>query len=283
MNAFDPVWLDQQYNNRARIPDHAALFERWRQASALARQQLDGQHDLAYGDAPSQTLDLFRTERRDAPVLVFIHGGYWRSLDKSDHSFIAPSFVADGAHVVVPNYSLCPGVGIADIALEMTRVIAWIVARAGELGIDPTRLALVGHSAGAHLAAMLLCCRWKDVDPALPPQPLAGALGISGLYDLEPLRHAPFIRGDLQLSERDAWRLSPAFYPRPRKPLYAVAGGDESEEFIRQNRLIRDQWGPSSVPVCETLARHHHLDILHNLADPAGRLHDLALRLLGLR
>lgn len=283
MNAFDPVWLDQQYNNRARIPDHAALFERWRQASALARQQLNGRTDLAYGDTASQTLDVFLTERRDAPVLVFIHGGYWRSLDKSDHSFVAPSFVADGAHVVVPNYSLCPAAGIADIALEMTRVIAWIAAHAAELGIDPARIALVGHSAGAHLAAMLLCCRWKAVDPALPPQPLTGALGISGLYDLEPLRHAPFIRDDLHLSEREAWRLSPAFYPRPRKPLYAVAGGDESEEFIRQNRLIRDQWGPSSVPVCETLARHHHLDILHNLADPAGRLHELALRLLGLR
>ncbi|MBQ0961646.1 alpha/beta hydrolase [Ideonella sp. 4Y11] len=283
MNAFDPVWLDQQYNNRARIPEHAQLFERWRQASALARQQLNWRSDLAYGDAPTQTLDVFLAERRDAPVLIFIHGGYWRSLDKADHSFVAPAFVAAGAHVVVPNYSLCPSVGIADIALEMTRVVAWTVAHAGELGMDPARIALAGHSAGAHLAAMLLCCRWKDVDPALPPQPLAGALGISGLYDLEPLRHAPFIRDDLRLSERDAWRLSPAFYPRPRKPLYAVAGGDESEEFIRHNRLIRDQWGPSSVPVCETLARHHHLDILHNLADPAGRLHELALRLLGLR
>jgi arylformamidase len=78
-------------------------------------------------------------------------------------------------------------------------------------------------------------------------------------------------------------RLSPAFFPRPRRPLYAVVGGDESDEFMRQNQLIRDQWGPTAVPVCETLVGHHHFNVLHNLADPAGRLHDLALRLLGLR
>lgn len=283
MKQLSPDWLDRQYNNRSRIPEHPQLFERWRAASAAARQGLTLRADQPYGDGPAERVDVFLADRADAPAVIFIHGGYWRSLDKSDHSFIAPAFVERGVHVLVPNYSLCPAVGIADIALEMTRLVAWTWAQAPALGIDPNRLAVVGHSAGAHLAAMLLCCRWKAVDAALPAQPLTGALGISGLYDLEPLRNAPFIRDDLALSGREAWRLSPAFYPRPRKPLYAVAGGDESEEFIRQNRLIRDQWGPSSVPVCETLARHHHLDILHNLADPAGRLHELTLRLLGLR
>jgi arylformamidase len=78
-------------------------------------------------------------------------------------------------------------------------------------------------------------------------------------------------------------RLSPAFFPRPRGQLYAVAGADESEEFLRQNRLIREVWGPTSVPVCETLPNTNHFTVLHNLVDPDGRLHDLALRLLGLR
>lgn len=283
MHSADPVWLDSQYNNRARIPDHAQLFERWRQASAAAREGLGGRLDLAYGTGTQERLDHFPSSAAGAPAIIFLHGGYWRSLDKADHSFLAPAWVADGVHVLVPNYSLCPAVGIADIALEMSRAVAWVWREAPALGIDRERIALVGHSAGAHLAAMLLCCRWRDVDPALPQQPLRGALGISGLYDLEPLRQAPFIQGDLRLTEREAWRLSPAFYPRPRRPLYAVAGGDESQEFIRQNRLIRDQWGPSAVPVCETLAHHHHLNILHDLADPAGRLHELSLRLVGLR
>jgi arylformamidase len=131
---------------------------------------------------------------------------------------------------------------------------------------------------------MLLSCRWKDVDADLPAQPLAGGLAISGLYDLEPLRHTPFLQTDLRLTPASVARLSPAFFPRPRgMPLYAVAGGDESEEFVRQNRLIRDVWGPTAVPVCETLPGHDHFSILADLADPAGRLHELALRLLSLR
>lgn len=284
MNMLDPQWLDAQYNNRARIPEHPALFERWRKASAAARAGSPGARlDVAYGPEATQRLDVFPTTAPNAPVLVFIHGGYWRSLDKADHSFVAPSFVADGAHVVVANYSLCPAVGIEQIALEMTRVVAWVHANAASFGADPTRIALAGHSAGGHLAAMLLCCRWKDVDAALPLQPLLGALSISGLYDLEPLRHTPFIQGDLQLTARSANRLSPVFFARPKRPLYAVAGGLESEEFLRQNTLIRDQWGPTAVPVCETVSGANHLDILHHLADPESRLHELALRLLGLR
>ena len=239
--------------------------------------------DQPYGDLPSQRLDVFPAQRPGAPVLVFLHGGYWRSLDKADHSFLAPALVASGAAVVVPNYSLCPAVSIDAIALEMTRALVWVHAHAASFGGDPSRIALAGHSAGGHLAAMLLCCRWKAVDDALPLQPLRGALSISGLYDLEPLRHAPFVRDDLRLTPISANRLSPAFFPRPKRPLYTVAGGDESEEFLRQNLLIRAQWGPSMVPVCESLSGHNHLNILHSLADPAGRLHELALRLLGLR
>ena len=108
---LDPAWLDTQYNNRARVPDHAAVLASWAEASALARARSPAQLDLPYGDGAGETLDVFpATAPRPgaAPVLVFIHGGYWRSLDKADHSFVAPSFNAAGAMVVVPNYALCP-------------------------------------------------------------------------------------------------------------------------------------------------------------------------------
>ena len=282
MSQVDPSWLDAQYNNRQRVPDHPAIFERWRQASQLVREQTRCELDLAYGDASTEKLDAFPPARSGAPVLIFIHGGYWRAFDKADQSFVAPSFVADGAMVVIPNYSLCPAVDIEHIALQMTRVVAWVWRHAAEFGGDPSRIALVGHSAGAHLATMLLCCRWKDVDADLPLLPVQGALGISGIYDLEPIRLTPFVAPDLRLTPASVRRLSPAFFPRPKRPLYAVVGGDESAEFIRQNQLIRDQWGPTAVPVCETLVGHHHFDVLRNLADPAGRLHELGLRLLGL-
>ena len=278
----DPAWLDAQYNNRARVADAMTQLAKWAEASALVRQRSARQMlDLRYGDGPSETLDVFAAAAPNAPVLIYIHGGYWRSLDKSDFSFIAPSFVADGAMVVVPNYALCPAVSVEDIALQMVKAVAWTWRHAAAHGGNPDRIALVGHSAGAHLAAMLLSCRWKQVDEALPLQPLAGALAISGLYDLEPIRRTEFLQVDLKLTAAQVNRLSPAFFPRPKAgKLYAVVGADESDEFIRHNQLIRDQWGPTAVPVCETVPGKNHFNVLDSLADPKGRLHDLALRLL---
>jgi arylformamidase len=279
----DRAWLDAQYNNRARVAEHAQILARWTESSALARSQLNSKLDLRYGDEAGESLDVFPSGRPNAPVLVFIHGGYWRSLDKSDVSFIAPALVRAGATVVVPNYALCPTVTIETIALQMTRALAWTWRNAAEHGGDPQRIAVAGHSAGGHLAAMMLSCRWKDVGDDLPPRLLSGALSISGLYDLEPVRLTPFLQGDLQLTPQSVKRLSPAFFPRPRGTLYAVVGLEESDEFLRQNQLIRDQWGPTSVPVCETVVSRNHFTVLHDLADPACRLHDLALRLLALR
>lgn len=287
LNRKDPRWLGAQYDNRARVPEHPEIFRRWAQASALVRGAAPCALDLRYGEGEGATLDLFPAGAPaagpGAPVLVFIHGGYWRSLDKSDFSFVAPSFTAEGALVVVPNYALCPRARIEQQALQMTLLVAWIAAHAAAHGGDASRLALVGHSAGAHLAAMLLGCRWKEVSPELPAQPIAGALAISGLYDLEPLRHVSWLQSDLRLTPASVARLSPAFFPRPKAgKLYATVGLDESDEFLRQNRLIRDVWGPTAVPVCETLPGKNHFTVLESLADPAGRLHELALRLLGL-
>jgi arylformamidase len=280
---FDPAWLDTEYNNRARVADHAAVFERWAQASALARRQCPVQLDVRYGDGPMETLDIFPAAVPQAPVLVMIHGGYWRSLDKSDYSFVGPAFNTAGAMVVLPNYALCPAVSVEQIVLQMAAALAWVWRNAARYGGDPDRIALVGHSAGGHLAAMLLSCRWKQFADDMPAQPLAGALSISGLYDLEPLRHTPFLQPDLQLTPTAVARLSPAFFPRPKgSKLHAVVGLLESDEFHRQNHLIRDVWGPTTVPVCETVAGANHYTVMNSLVDPAGRLHELALRLLGL-
>ena len=278
----DPAWLDGQYNNRARVPEHAQILQRWAEASKLARATLAAHLDLRYGDGPGETLDVFPALRPGAPVLVFIHGGYWRSLDKADHSFVAPAFVQAGATVVVPNYALCPAVQIDQIVLQMVQALVWTAQHARRYHGDPSRIVVVGHSAGAHLAAMLLACRWKEVDAELPAQLVSGAMGISGLYDLEPLRLTPFLQADLRLTPQTVRRASPAFFPRPKGKFHAVVGLDESEEFLRHNRLIRDAWGPTTVPVCETLPGANHFNVLHSLADPAGRVHHLALRLLGL-
>ena len=286
MARFDPDWLTAQYNNRALVPDHPRHLQHWAEASALSRERSDCRLDVAYGSGAMEALDLFlpaQPPAEGAPVLVVIHGGYWRALSKGDFSFVAPAFTSAGALVVVPDYALCPAVSVEHITLQLVRALQWVWHNAARHGGDPKRIAVVGHSAGGHLAAMLLSCRWKQVDEALPAQLLGGAMSISGLFDMEPIRHTPFLQADLKLTPASVARLSPAFFPRPRGKLYAVVGAAESDEFLRQNQLIRDVWGPTAVPVCETVSGRNHFDVLESLVDPAGRLHELALRLLGLR
>lgn len=151
----DPAWLEAQYNNRARVPGHAQILARWAQDSQTARATQNCRLDVPYGNSDAERLDVFSPSPRPrapkapgpgAPLLVFVHGGWWRSLDKSDHSFIAPSLTAAGAVVVVPNYALCPSVRMEEIALQMTRSLAWCWRHAAELGADPSRISVAGHS-----------------------------------------------------------------------------------------------------------------------------------------
>ena len=262
MKKFDPQWLESQYNNRALVPDHARHFLQWAEASEDARAAHGHVADVAYGDSPMEMLDIFpaapqrRHSSTGAPVVVFIHGGYWRSLDKSDHSFIAPAFTNQGACVVVPNYALCPAVTIPQIVMQMVKALAWVYLNVKKHGGDPQRITVVGHSAGGHLAAMLLACDWPTYFKGLPVGLVKGALSISGLYELEPLMHTPFLKDSLQLTPEQALMASPALLPRPRHGvLYSVAGGNESGEFLRHNQLIQTVWGKKTVPVCEGISR----------------------------
>ena len=282
MRRHPPSWYDEQYNNRARVADSAAILQHWADASAQARTQLGGSLDVAYGTDASERLDIFPTRQPGAPVLVHIHGGYWRMLDKRDQSFVAPPFVDAGALVVVPNYALCPAVSVEQIALQMVQALAWVHRHAAAYGGDPSRIVVAGHSAGGHLAAMLLACDWKSVAPDLPANLVRGALAISGVFDLEPLRHAPFLAPDLKLTAASARRLSPALMPAPRGPLVALVGGDESPEFLRQNQLIAQAWGPATVRACEGVPGKNHMNVLNELAEPSSRVHGWALHLLGL-
>ena len=283
---WDPQWLDSMYNNRLLVPGHAAHFARWSAESRSAREQLPCQLDLAYGGEPGETLDIFPARETSsaakAPVLVFIHGGYWRSLDKADHSFIAAPFTQAGACVVVLNYALCPAVSIPDIVRQMVHALAWTWRHVADFGGDPERITVAGHSAGGHLAAMLLAHDWAAQSPDLPPGLVRNALSISGLYDLEPIRLTPFLK-ELHLTPGQVRQASPALLARPpHGTLYSVAGGEESEEFLRQNRLIQQAWGLQTVPVCESLPGLNHFSILEALTEPSHRLHQLTLELLGL-
>jgi arylformamidase len=283
MPTHDPAWYDAQYNNRARVREAQRHLERWAKASELARQASSRRLDVVYGPGTSETLDIFPSTRADAPVFFFIHGGYWRALDKRDASFIAPSLVAAGAMVVVPNYALAPAVSIETITLQLVRALAWTWRHAALYGGNPARIVVGGHSAGGHLAAMMLACEWKRVAVDLPARLVHSALSISGLFDLEPIRQAPFLQVDLKLTPASVRKLSPAnFPPPPGGTLHAMVGGNESEEFLRQNELIRSAWGERVVPVCEAVPGTDHFTVLHELADAGSRLHRLTLGQLGL-
>lgn len=283
----DAAWHDRMYNNRAMVPDFADHFARWRDNSEKARRQRPCVLDVAYGDGPNETLDIFPASRPDAPVVVFIHGGYWRSLDKADHSFVAPPLLDMGACVVVVNYALCPGtealpVTIPDIALQCARSLAWVWRHIGAHGGNRNRISVIGHSAGGHLAAMMLACRWQAMGADLPADLVRQALSISGLFDLEPVRKTPFVQADLRITPAQVGLASPALWPAPEgRVLYAVVGGDESPEFLRHNRLIRQAWGKRVVPVCEALPGLNHFSVVSALTDPAHRLHALARQCVG--
>jgi arylformamidase len=288
LQQLDRAELDRQYNNRALVPGFAEHLARWTADSERAR-QLPCVLDLAYGSGPKETLDIFPAAgvptAAGASVLVFLHGGYWRGLDKADHSFVAPPFTQAGTCVVVPNYALCPAVTVPQIVLQMVRALAWTWRHIAEYGGDPKRITVAGHSAGGHLAAMLLACQWQRWAPDLPPRLVRNALSISGLFELDSIRRTPHLQADLRLTPGQARKASPAWLPSPgvargRGQLYSVAGGEESPAFLMHNQLIRQAWGRRVVPVCEVMPGLNHFSMLGALAQPGSRVHSLAEGLL---
>jgi arylformamidase len=287
MQIPSPEWLEAQYNNRKRVPEAAALLERWAAESAAVRARLKPEAALPYGSW-GEKLDVFgpvkrKKSRRPAPVFVFIHGGYWRSLTRSDHSFAVETIAKAGACAVVPDYTLCPTVTIPDIARQIAEAVAWTYKNIARYGGDPEYIVVVGHSAGGHLTAMMMGCNWQQLDPTLPPNLVTKGLSISGLYDLAPLQNVPFLKNDLRITQDHIDQASPVHWPRPTQgKLYLAVGGDESEEFLRHQAALAQAWGESRVPIAKVLPGFHHFNIVETLNQPGSVLHGMVLDLLGL-
>lgn len=276
---YTPEYCERQYNVRAAIAEHPRIFARWKEESARAREELPCELDIAYGSGPNETLDIFPARGESRALLTFIHGGYWRALDKSDFSFIAGPYIESGVTVAVINYALAPAVTVETIVKQMLAAHAWLYRNCERYGAPRDRIYVSGHSAGGHLTAMMLLAVWSAYAKDLPEDLVKGGLAVSGIYDLEPLLHVSF-NTEMCLNVAAVIKLSPVRYrPMRAVPLYTSVGGAESEEFKRQNRLIATTWDRCFRRDI-AMPGFHHLGVVEQLGDPDSALCGGALRMM---
>lgn len=279
--SYDRAALDREYDNRAKVPEAEALVDAWMADGETARASMSCRLDVAYGGHERQKLDIFPTASPGAPVLAFIHGGYWYSRDKSMAHFLAPLYVAAGVHFVSIGYRLCPEVRIGDIVEDVRAAIGWMHANAAEFGGNRNRLFVAGHSAGGHLAAMMCGPR------GLPSGVLKGGCSISGLHDLEPIRLC-YLNESLRLDREAAMALSPIPLARDSRqgkadlpPLIVTVGADEGSEYLRQRddlvAALRSARQPVSIV---DVPGGNHFTACEAFGDPAHPLSEAMLRLI---
>lgn len=265
---LDPAWVEREYNNRDRVPEHPAIFRRWERDSAFVRETLPGVLGLPYGPHARHRYDLFPAAGGDR-LLVFFHGGYWRSLDKALFSWLAPPWVAAGVSVAVVNYRLCPEVAIAAIVEDAIAALRSIADR------EPVarRIVIAGHSAGGHLVGAILAS-----DPGrlgFDPARIAGGVPVSGVFDFRPIPSFS-ANADLKLDAASAKALD--LHDRRTvipAPMVVAVGGAESGEFRRQSRLIADRWKPQVRTLLE-LPTLNHFTVMDAMVERGNPLYEAA-------
>lgn len=267
------------YSNRDAVPEHPQIFQQWAADAAAFREAATAEGsaelNISFGPSPRQYIDLFKAKAPDAPVALFIHGGYWRSLDPKFHSHLARGLHARGVTVAIPGYDLAPQVGIADIVEQIRAATLFLWRRFGK------RFMVYGHSAGGHMTAALVATDWTKLDPQAPSDLTPAGCSISGLFDLTPLIHTD-MNADFKLDEAQARAISPLFWPLPGKRILdSVVGGAELSEFVRQAKDIVDGWPKEQAEMRYVeLPGANHFTVLTPLPDPRSAMVDRLLQLV---
>ena len=280
---MDRATLDLQYNARATVPDIAPMLSDYASLSAQARATLPCALNVAYGPHPDETLDIFPAQgKQPGPVLIYLHGGYWRLLSKDDSSFMAPTLTRAGMTVVAVNYSLAPAVTLDHIVDQTRRAVAWVHQHIEQHHGDRQRLVIAGSSAGGHLAGMVLARGWQE-NYGMDSTAIAGAVLLSGLYDLSPLVDT-HINDWMHLSLEAARRNSPIFaLPDHRPPILVSYGSNETAEFKRQSRDYLTAWQTGSGQAeYVDMPGTNHFDLVLQLNRLDSPLVQKLLKLLGL-
>lgn len=264
--------LDTAYDVEGSVPDFNVYARQYVEASASTRQNLNCHLRVPFGPAADEYCDIFPAQDPNAPVMVFIHGGYWKMLTSGDHSFAAEGLAKSGVTVVVANYSHCPKVTIAEITRQMRSLIAWTYRHVREYNGDPERMYVMGHSAGAHLTAMCALTHWKG-DYGLSDRIVKGIIPISGLFDLEPLA-LTFLQSDLNITEDQIETHSPLRLVRSVPvPMLLSFGMDELNEFLRQSTEFLKVWQDQGNAVrFFPQEGRNHFNAITDLMDPKSEL-----------
>ena len=281
LSVADRATLDANYNLRAAVPEHLEYFARYEAASEQLRTRWGGRLDLAYGTTPRQAIDLFVPQAERAPLLVFIHGGYWQSRDRKDFSFVAGPWLERGVAVALIGYDLAPDVRMDAIVEQVRLGIAWLHRHAASHRCDPSRLFVAGHSAGGHLAAMTLATEWPTL--GLPNDVIKGVCAISGVFDLEPIRLC-YLNEVLGLAPDEARRNSPIHLPILQDcPVTIAVGERETGAFHEQSRTYAAKLERAGRS-CELLVQPDvdHFGIVMSMADRDAPIVRAIARQMGL-
>jgi arylformamidase len=283
-NPADQAELDKAYSARAPLGDkfEKVYLPGFTTFSQAARAKLPCRLDVHYGPHRDEVCDVFPAARPGAPLMLYLHGGYWRMLTKDENSFVATALQPAGATVMVNTYSLCPDVHLDVIVQQCRAFIAWAWRNAGFYNADPDRIFISGHSAGGHLVGMMLATDWAR-DYGIPADAIKGAVAISGIYDLVPLSRA-FTNEWLQIAPNAVARNSPLkLEPKAKCPVLVAVGGAEPAGFLTQTAAYVAHLKGKGVPVSVVeLPGMDHFAAWNEIMDAKTPLAKAVLKLMGL-